>query len=140
MANQFTKELSQSPDAVRTRKFRAENPGKARQYKHTWIKKNPVKALLRGVRENARKKGIEYALVPSDIIVPDTCPILGIPLFKSGGRQTNNSPSVDRLDPSKGYVKDNVWVISWRANSIKKDATLEELEKIVSALRAKLSE
>ena len=39
----------------------------------------------------------------------------------------DNSPSLDRIDSSKGYTPDNVWVISRRANIIKHDATLEEL-------------
>jgi len=37
-----------------------------------------------------------------------------------------------------GYVKGNVWVISHRANRIKNDATLLELEKLVTALKKRL--
>jgi len=38
-----------------------------------------------------------------------------------------NSPSLDRIDNSKGYVKGNVIVVSWRYNSLKKDGTPAEL-------------
>ena len=34
-----------------------------------------------------------------------------------------------------GYTKGNVWIVSRRANMIKSDATLEELELLVNNLR-----
>jgi hypothetical protein len=34
--------------------------------------------------------------------------------------------SLDRIDPTKGYTKDNVWVISQIANAMKWDSTAEE--------------
>jgi hypothetical protein len=38
-----------------------------------------------------------------------------------------NAPSIDRIDNNKGYTKDNIMVISRRANILKKDATFDEL-------------
>jgi hypothetical protein len=35
-------------------------------------------------------------------------------------------------------VKGNVWVVSFKANSMKRDATLEELEMLVENLRRKV--
>jgi len=46
----------------------------------------------------------------------------------------DHSPSLDRIDNSKGYTKDNVMVISFRANNIKKDANLQELKALVRYL------
>jgi hypothetical protein len=46
---------------------------------------------------------------------------------------------IDRIDTSKGYLKDNIKVISWRANRLKSDGTLEELEKIVNYMRKELT-
>lgn len=57
------------------------------------------------------------------------CPILGIDIFW-GSRQAHTNPSLDRIDNSKGYIKGNVIWISYRANRIKSDSTLEELNKI----------
>ena len=59
--------------------------------------------------------------------------MLGIKLERLDKRH-NGSPSLDRIDNTKGYIKGNVKVISWRANAIKKDATLEELKALVNYL------
>lgn len=79
-----------------------------------------------------------FNLTPEDIVFPETCPILGIPLIFSEGGRTNNTPSIDRIIPEKGYVKGNIEVVSWRANRIKNDASLEELEKIVAYMKRNL--
>ena len=91
---------------------------------------NWATVMLHAARSRSKKFGIEYDIDADDIVVPDTCPVLNIPLFIIGGRQTANSPSLDRIDNSKGYVKGNVKVISNRANLLKKDATLKELQAL----------
>ena len=66
----------------------------------------------------------------------DTCPLLGIPLKRypltqpvgrGRGGQRPDAYSLDRKDPTKGYIPGNIIVCSWRANSLKKDATPDEL-------------
>jgi len=90
-------------------------------------------------RARAFRRGLEHSIVPEDLLpLPTHCPVLGIPLRLDGGRRGSwdaNWPSVDRIDNSKGYIQGNVWVISNRANSLKHDASLEELEMLVQALR-----
>ena len=71
----------------------------------------------------------------SDVIIPDICPMLGIKLFTGNGVLGDNSPTLDRIDSTLGYTKDNIQVISYRANRIKNDATVEELEKIVEYMK-----
>lgn len=61
---------------------------------------------------------------------PITCPILGIPLKFNRGTTEDNSYSFDRIDSTKGYVIDNLIIVSWKANRLKNNATTEELEKI----------
>ena len=94
-----------------------------------------TKWKLGHVRERAKRKGIEFTITDVHVAVPATCPILGIPLFFTPGKGTANSPSVDRLDPNKGYVPGNVWVISHRANTLKSNATSEELFKVARAVQ-----
>jgi hypothetical protein len=94
-----------------------------------WKERDPIKAMLQGIKGNARTKGIECTLTADDIVIPDKCPILGIPLEFSEQR-TYNTPSVDRIDNARGYTPDNIVVCSWRANILKKDATLHELQAI----------
>ncbi len=62
-----------------------------------------------------------------DIDIPERCPILGIPLARGTQKQNDRSPSIDRIDNTKGYVPGNVQVISLKANRMKNDATDTEL-------------
>lgn len=97
-------------------------------------------ALYDAMREKFRGKkaktyGWEWSIEFGDLEWPTVCPVLGIPLdYFQVGRQ-ENSVSFDRTDSTKGYVKGNVTIMSWRANRIKNDGTLEEHKKIVAYLQ-----
>lgn len=93
--------------------------------------------LLRSVRSTAKRKGLDFDLSLEDIVIPDVCPVLGIPLDRTVGAKGGgqNGPSIDRINNYKGYVKDNIWVISLKANRCKSDLTLEQLEKMVKVLK-----
>ena len=93
--------------------------------------RSPENALLTSARCRAKKKNLEFNLSVQDIIIPDKCPVLGISFCTNNDKKRNSSsPSLDRIDNTKGYIKGNVIVISWRANRLKNDATVEELYKI----------
>jgi hypothetical protein len=92
--------------------------------------------LLKAARSRAIQKNLPFEIDLSDICVPEFCPVLGVRLERSKDKANPNSPSLDKIDPKLGYVKGNVWVISNRANTMKHDATLEELERLVAALRS----
>ena len=51
-------------------------------------------------------------------------------ISKLGSKNNYLTPSIDRIDPKKGYVKDNIIVVSMRANRIKTDATVDEIRKV----------
>lgn len=93
-----------------------------------------IRSMLYNAKYRAKVKGLEFDLQPDDIAIPETCPVFGTPLSKVGGRRTANSPSLDRKDNTKGYTLDNVWVISNRANLLKKDTTLDELRLLLGNL------
>ena len=85
--------------------------------------------LLGQARYRAKRKGIKFNLEVSDIKIPKNCPVLKIPLTKGGsnGGPKGGSPSLDRINNKKGYIKGNVQVISHRANTMKHCATNKEL-------------
>ena len=79
-----------------------------------------------------RKKGIPFTISMEDIVIPETCPLLGIPLVSTSDKTDPRNPSLDQKVPGKGYTPDNIWVISYRA--LKWDATLQELKTLVENL------
>ena len=79
--------------------------------------------MLARAKNRAKAKGLDFDLELSDIVIPEVCPLLGIPLIKGDGKIHDGSPSLDRKDPKRGYTKDNVWIISQLANKIKNNAT-----------------
>jgi hypothetical protein len=94
--------------------------------------------LLMAAKTRAKAAGLAFNISLEDIIIPERCPLLGVKL-NVGGNHRFTPPSLDRVDPSKGYVQGNIWVVSTRANTIKNDATLEELEMITKALGHRIS-
>lgn len=76
----------------------------------------------------------EWTVEFGDLEFPTHCPLLGIELDYFAERTQENSVSFDRVDSSKGYVKGNVIVCSWRGNRIKNDGTAEEHRKIYEFL------
>ena len=85
---------------------------------------------------NAKQQGIPFDLKYEDLPeIPTHCPALGIVLRTDAGRgkgARGNAPSLDRIDPSKGYVKGNIVVVSRRANTMKSDGTLQDMKNLVS--------
>jgi hypothetical protein len=81
-------------------------------------------------RKRALKTGLPFDITPEDIVVPECCPIFGTPFVARGGNRMLR-PTLDRIIPSRGYVRGNIAVISFRANFLKRDATLDELRKII---------
>lgn len=106
-----------------------------KEYREKWLadlrnyrNKNNEKTLLSQAKYRARKRGLEFNIDLSDIVIPDNCPLTGIPIVRGMGKKKGwSSPSLDRVDITKGYIKGNVAVISDLANTMKNSATLEEL-------------
>lgn len=125
----------------RNRKWIDSNRGRYRQLNllatNRKRRRHPLRQMLANAKSRAKRAGIEFSLVETDIVVPTHCPILGIELIWNYGRGRGKSqnvrdraPSLDRVDNSKGYTPDNIVVTSYRANRIKSDASLDELTRI----------
>ena len=89
----------------------------------------PSRALVERAKQRARRKNLPYGLRRQDLVIPTHCPVLGIPLV-IGAKRSDASPSLDRIDPRKGYVPGNVRVISDRANRLKGDRSLSEIQAL----------
>lgn len=79
--------------------------------------------LVYSARQRAKKSSIEFSIGHSDFDIPDVCPLRGVPFEVGKGQHTDDSPTLDRKDPRRGYVKGNVWVISHKANRLKGNFT-----------------
>jgi hypothetical protein len=95
--------------------------------------------LYNSAKTRAKKEGVKFSLRPEDIVIPEFCPVFGVPLAKGEGKVTSNSPSIDRIDSSLGYTLNNIWIISFRANVLKNASTPVELRKIADAVEVKTS-
>lgn len=91
--------------------------------------------LFTTARRRAKRYGVPFTLEPSDVVVPSTCPVYGIPLVFSTER-TENTPSLDRIDNTRGYVPGNVCVISWKANHKKRDLTVADIDMLYRYMKA----
>jgi hypothetical protein len=99
---------------------------------------NPLKHLVIYRRGQAKLKGVEFNITEEDLFIPDVCPILGIPIFFTEGKRTKNTPSIDRIDNSKGYIPGNVRIISLRANTLKSELDIETLERIIAYIKGEI--
>jgi len=88
---------------------------------------DPRKSILYSAKYRATQRGLPFNLELEDIVIPEYCPVLNIKLDFFHTSQNRTSPSLDRIDSSRGYTKDNIQVISWLANTMKTNASKEEL-------------
>ena len=101
---------------------------------------NPIPQMISNAKIRAKQKGVPFKLTATYIksIWPtdNKCPVLNVKFemgySKVGGKKKNKtySPSLDRVNPKKGYVPGNLVIISDIVNRMKQDATLDIMEKI----------
>ena len=131
---EYSKKRRAKRKNLRKNKIKFEDYNKRRRELH---RIDPTKRLWGGAKRRAKRKGIEFNILTYKSLpkVPKYCPILGIPLKVgkekgSNGGGTDNSPSLDRINNNKGYTIDNIQIISRKANQMKSNATLKEIEKL----------
>ena len=101
-------------------------------YMRTYLRGRRVQApeltIWQRAHRRAASRGVAFSISVQSIVIPAVCPVLGIPIVL-GEQRSENSPSLDRIIPDKGYVPGNVRVISDKANRLKADLRFSELEQ-----------
>jgi len=99
------------------KKWRKANPEKVKLQRKLWygVPENRIKNTLTQAKKRATAKGLDFSITLDDLLpLPEVCPVFGIKLnYKGAQGFMNDSPSIDRIDSSKGYVKGNIQIISW---------------------------
>jgi hypothetical protein len=132
-------------DQISQEKKRRKSPEKQLEFSRKYQRERRndfnyrLKMLINASKQRAVKKQIEHCITVEDLkeIYPKDgcCPVFGFKLKFGNAGFREHSPSIDRIDSSKGYTKDNIQILSWRANRLKTDATVEELEMLLSYLK-----
>lgn len=124
--------------AERERLYRLSHKEQYAQYQRNSRRRNPRQHLLNDAKARAKKAGIPFTVTVDDIVWVTHCPILGVELvyIKGDGKVRTSSATLDRRTNELGYVPGNVFVLSHRANRLKSDATILEIEAILRYMRA----
>jgi len=97
---------------------------------------------LSAAKRRSKKRGLPFNLTISDIkaLLVTNCPICNVVLDFSYRRAfiRQNSPSLDAIVPTKGYIVDNVAMICHKCNRQKGDLTLEDIARIANWIEAKI--
>lgn len=101
----------------------------------TWRDSDPGYNMFANARNRAKRDGLPFTITREDIVIPEFCPALGVKLEAGSKLHQPNSPSLDKIVPEKGYVPGNIVVVSFLANSIKRDATVEQLCRVAEFYR-----
>ncbi len=95
-----------------------------------------LKSMWWRAKKRSEKNGIEFNIEIGDIVIPSVCPVFGFSFEVGNGKgPTDKSPSLDRIDNTKGYVKGNIQVISFKANRMKNDCNVEDVEKLLCFMK-----
>lgn len=117
------------PERVKksTLNWHKNHPDRVKASRIKYRTKHLEELMFRAARLRASKKNILFSISINDIIIPEFCPILNIPLQQNTLRVKSNSPSLDRIIPEMGYTPENIQVISYKANTMKNNASYQEM-------------
>lgn len=98
-------------------------------------RKNHISTMLNNAKKRAIKKRLEFSLTKEDIIIPKLCPILKVPFIVGTKENYDFTPTIDRIDNSKGYTPDNIQIITNKANSMKNSADFVMLNNFANYIK-----
>ena len=120
--------------SLKAKKWREKHNEKLRNIKK--YSDLPMSMLIQRINIcRARTKDISLTaeelleLIPKDL----RCPVFGTKFVFGTHRNWSDKQkgmSVDRIDNNKGYHKDNIVIVSFKANTMKSSATLKELYQV----------
>ena len=104
--------------------------------------------MLNNAKQRSKRSGYEFDLDHKWIegkLKIGLCEATGLPLLieingGKGHRNNSFSPSLERVDNSKGYTKNNVQVVCWIYNRAKGAFPIEDLFTMLKALEKRRSE
>jgi hypothetical protein len=98
-----------------------------------------LRALLNSSRQRAILKNRDHTITIDDLLElypsDGKCPVYGTTLEFGNSGFRENSPSIDRIDSKKGYTRDNIQILSWKANRLKAYATVDDLEILLAYMK-----
>jgi len=100
-----------------------------------------LKRQFNARKQNAKRLGIPFTIIYEEIEKPEYCPVLGIKLnygWSGENRRDDAKASFDKVIPELGYIPGNVFIISWRANKLKNNMSITELEKILTYMKERI--
>lgn len=120
----------------------AANPDKRRKSIEKWREKKPRHArmvtLLTKARNRAKEKGLPFDLT-MDVLLKEaargTCAFTGIRIDWRRGPRRLSGPSLDRIDPKRGYTDTNTRLVCWGYNSLKGTASDAEVRRFINKIR-----
>lgn len=103
-------------------------------------KRGHAKQIFDKRKRLAKLRGIPFTIEFDEVfkLAGDKCPVFNTPLSwcELGGKPKANTPSLDKMIPELGYVPGNVFWVSYRANSIKTNATMEEISMVLKYMKS----
>lgn len=123
----------------RKRKWRKDNP----EYFRKWRESSPFKYVVSSIKSRTKKSGLDFDLDQEYIQqiwdeCGGICPMTGVPMLKISkinDARGSSVMSVDRIDPNKGYVKENIRLVSYWYNRTRSnysdEFTLEMCQRVI---------
>lgn len=96
----------------------------------------PWRPLLYAARTRAKKKGLAFNLTNewASSTWTGRCALTGLPFDPPSSMQSPMSPSIDRIDATKGYVIDNCRFILWGMNALKGRGSDEDVHRFLDVV------
>lgn len=104
--------------------------------KWDWERVSYEKRMYNRVKQRSKRRGILFELKIEDIVLPEECPVFHTPFIYGDPDWTY---SIDRINPNKGYSPDNIQILSNKANRLKNNASIEDLETVLDFMKQQLT-